>query len=91
MTETTFAQTQQAMDAWKKLMEEQMKRLSGVFEEAAKLSDKSVQQAVTGIDEMAKLMKESVSYVNQLGAEWRKLAMDATKNAQEAVTSRMPH
>lgn len=89
MAETTFPQVQQAMDAWKKLMDEQMTRMSASFEEVGKLSEKSLNQTMTGIDEMAKLMKDTFTYANNLSTEWRKMTVDATRKATDAVKSKI--
>lgn len=89
MTENGFAQVQQAMDVWKKAMDEQMSRVTAMFEEVGKLSEKSLQQTVTSVDEMAKLVKETLTYANNLGTEWRKMTLDATKQAAETVKSKI--
>lgn len=56
-------QAQQSMDAWQKLYVE--------------LESKMFEQARANIDEMARLMKESVNYAAQLSAEWRRLFQGA--------------
>lgn len=89
MTDNGFPQVQQAMDAWKKAMDEQMARMTNLFEEVGKLSEKSLQQTMTSVDEMAKLVKESLVYANNLGAEWRKMTVEATKQAADTVKSKI--
>lgn len=86
---TGAQQAHEALNAWRKLMDDQMARMGSLFEEVGKLNEKALAQTMTAIDETAKLVKETVTYANTLGTEWRKVTMDATRQAAEAVKSKL--
>jgi hypothetical protein len=44
-----------------------------------KLEAKGFEQVVSTIDEAARLSKESAAYANLLTAQWRKLAVDSSR------------
>lgn len=52
-----FSQSQQMLDAWSKMTQDQIA-----------------------------LMKETLAYATELSTEWRKITLDATKRAADAVT-----
>lgn len=88
MNEQINSQVQQAMDSWRKLVDEQVSRFTAMGEEVAKLEQKGLEQVRTAVDEAAKMTKESFAYAAQLSAEWRKLALEATKRASELISAR---
>lgn len=79
----------QAYDAWKKVIEEQISRMSAVYEEFAKLEGKGLQQARNSIDEVSKAMKDSITYANEYSSEWRRLTLDAARRTAELITRRV--
>lgn len=86
MSETTNSHVQKAQDAWKKMLDEQTTRMTGLYEEMAKTEAARMTQAAEAVDEMARLTKESFSYMAQLSGEWRKLTMEVAKKAVDMVT-----
>jgi hypothetical protein len=85
MFPNAFTQPQQFSETWTRMAKEQLARLEGLAEQMAKLQGQHVERAQEAIDESARLMKESISYANQLGAEWRKLSLETTRKATEMM------
>ncbi len=83
MSEKKNSQTQQTVDAWRRMLEEQMERLDAMFEELGRLEARSMEQTRAAIDEGAKLMKESLAYATEISAEWRRLTLDAAKRSRD--------
>jgi hypothetical protein len=80
---THFAQPQQFGDFWTKAMKEQLGRVETVQQEMAKLEAQGFERANESIEEAAKLTRESISYAHKLGAEWRKVSLEAMKKSTE--------
>ena len=78
MSET---KTSQVRDAWKKMVDDQVARMELAYAEMARVQEQALAQNRQAVDEMAKLSRESLDYVGQLSAEWRKLTLEATRNA----------
>lgn len=78
--------TSQVRDAWKKMVDDQVARMELAYAEVARLQEQALAQNLKAIDEMAKLQKESLEYVGQLSTEWRKLTVEAAKNATSLFT-----
>jgi len=78
MSET---KTSQVRDAWKKMVDDQVARMELAYAEMARVQEQALAQNRQAVDEMAKLSRESLDYVGQLSAEWRKLTLEATKSA----------
>lgn len=88
MAEKTASQTQQAAaDQWKKIVEDQVARVQQLQDDLARFEQKGIEQMRTAVDESAKIAKESINYLSQLTAEWRKLSIDATRRAAELMTA----
>lgn len=60
-------------------LEEGVDRMTTWFEECAKGEKKAAAQIATGIDEMARLQRESLAYSLQLAAEVRKAWLDGAR------------
>ena len=82
-TTQTQNPTQIPYDAWKKLVDDQLGRIQTFNDEMARYEKQAVEQTTQAVDELAKLMKESLDYAGQLTTEWRKVAIDATHKASE--------
>lgn len=80
------SQPQQFFDVWSQLAREHLARLESLSEQVGKLQGQGVQRAHQAIDESAKLMKASMDYATELGAEWRKLGLEATRKTAEIMT-----
>lgn len=79
-------QSQQMKDAWNKMVTEQTDRIAAMYDEMAKLESKGFEQTRNAIEESTKLVRSSLEYQMQLAAEWRKLALDATRRAAEMMS-----
>ena len=79
-----FATMTKAYEQWQKMTEESIARATAFYGEVDKLEAKGVERTTVAIDEVAVNFKETLAYSAQLGAEWRKLSMDAFKQATAA-------
>jgi hypothetical protein len=80
---TADSKVHTAFHAFKKMVDEQFTRMENMYAEYGRYEKQGIEQANATIDELARLMKDSVDYSRQLSAEWRKMAKDATKRAAE--------
>jgi hypothetical protein len=81
MAETNASQSHNAGAPWRKMIEDQVARVEAAQAEAARLEAEGAERAREAIEEMAGLSKATLAYMTQLSAEWRKLSLEATKNA----------
>ena len=81
-----FAQMNKAFEQWQKMTAESIQRATAFYGEVDKLEAKGVERSTVAIDEISVNFKETLAYGAQLGAEWRKLSLDAIKNASAAFT-----
>lgn len=88
MSEKTTSQAQQFKDTWTKMVDDHVARVTGAWDEAAKVEAKGLEQAASAIDELAKIQKETLDYFGNLTAEWRKLSLDATKRTADFFAAR---
>ena len=86
LNEKVVAQGQQLKDAWNKMVTEQSDKVAAMYDELAKLETKGFDQTRAALEETTKLVKSTLEYQMQLAAEWRKLAIDATRRAAEVMT-----
>ena len=70
-------------EAWQKLIDGQLARLESAMQEAASYEKPAVEQATAAIDELAKLMKDSIDYSCRLSAAWRRETLAAMKRSGE--------
>ena len=85
-----FAQMTKAFEQWQKMTEESIQRASAFYGEVDKLEAKGIERTTVAIDEVSVNFKETLAYGAQLGAEWRKLSLEAIKQATAAVTPSKP-
>ena len=81
MSEQATSQAQQAQDAWKKMFEDHFSRVQQFEAEISRFETQSTEKARDAIDEFAKMSKETLAYTGKLTTEWRKLSLEATRNA----------
>lgn len=79
---------EQVASTIEKKVAEQAARIETGIGELAKLQAKSLAQATAFFEDAARLTREQVAFVEQLGGEWKKLLMASTKNAAELFTHR---
>lgn len=80
-------QLQQVQAFWMKAVQDTFGKTQAFYEEMAKVDASRNEQASGAIDEMAKLTKESIAYSAALGAEWRRLTLEAIKRSTEMFTT----
>lgn len=81
-----MSETNAQVESWKKMLTEQGERMAAMYDEMGRLEAKGLEQARTAIDEATRLMKSALDYQSQLSAEWRRLALEATRRAAETLT-----
>jgi hypothetical protein len=79
------AQVEQATNAFDKAVAEQTTRFEGAVAELTKLQTKGTAQAQTFFENAARHAREQAGFVEQLGAEWRKLVLSSVKSANEML------
>ena len=72
-----------AIPAVEKLVAEQTARFEAAVEEMGKLQSKGVAQVNQFIEGYTRVAQEQIAFAEQLGAEWRKLVLAATRGAAE--------
>ncbi len=80
---TTQAPHLPGQDLWKKMADEQMQRMTQLFDESGKWHAQWVDYGTAQLTEMSSVAKQQFKYANDLAADWRKLALDGTKKATE--------
>ena len=83
MSGANTTQVQQTTAFWQKAIVEQIDRWDGMLTQLGKVETKGFEHVCANIDEAARLAKESTAYANLLTAQWRKLALDSTRQAFE--------
>jgi hypothetical protein len=76
-----FAQWGKVFETWQKLAEDSLSRATAFYAEVEKAEAKRVERAESAIEEMAKLQRETLLYGAQLGAEFRKVSLEALQKA----------
>ena len=87
--QSKIPQAEDVMNAWRKMMDEQTTRLQSLTQEMSRVEKQGVAQAQTAIDEWARMLKDSLNTVSQINAEWRTLAMESTRKANEMARNLM--
>ena len=75
--------TQQVTNAVEKVISEQASRLESAVSEMNKLQSKGLEQVNALVENVSRTAKEQIAFAEQMGGEWRKLVLAATKNATE--------
>jgi hypothetical protein len=79
MNETGATQVQQVTTFWQKVLGEQLDRWDAMIGQLGKLETKGFEQVSATIDETARLSKESAAYASLLTTQWRRLAVDSSR------------
>lgn len=72
-------------DAFASYAREHLARMETWVRELAVLEDAMIARARATTAQLAQLTQDSLDYVAQLSAEWRKLAVDVTRRANDIV------
>jgi hypothetical protein len=75
--------TQQVTNAVEKAISEQATRFESAVGELNKLQSKGLEQVSVLVETASRAAKEQIAFAEQIGGEWRKLVLAATKNASE--------
>lgn len=86
MSDNSSSHVQQATGLFTKAIAEQLGRTEAAFAEYGRMEEKAMEQVRVGIDESARLSKETFAYATALMTYWRKFSLDAAKRASEMVT-----
>jgi len=76
-------------EPWKKAVEEQLGRVNQMVDEAARFERQGTEQLMRAIDEVARVQKESVTYMLKLNAECRHTALEAMKQGASFVQQKV--
>jgi hypothetical protein len=76
-----------AVETWQKMVADQMERLQTLAKEVERHEKSGLEQAGTAIDELVRLMKDSLAQTSRLSTEWRQMALEATQRAGEMIGS----
>jgi uncharacterized protein with beta-barrel porin domain len=74
---------QQIGNAVEKVVSEQASRVETAVSELNKLQSKGLEQASAFIESATRTAHEQIAFVEQMGGEWRKLVLAATRSATE--------
>ena len=70
-------------NAVEKVISDQASRLETAVSELNKLQSKSLEQVSALVESATRAAKEQIAFAEQIGGEWRKLVLAATKSATE--------
>ncbi|MBX3199126.1 MAG: hypothetical protein KF850_10940 [Labilithrix sp.] len=82
-----FAQWGKVFETWQKVTDDAVARTSAFYAEVEKAEAKRVERAERAIEEMAKLQRETLAYGVQLGADFRKMSLEAVQKATALASS----
>ena len=77
------SKTQQVTNAVEKVISDQASRVETAVSELNKLQSKGLEQVGALVESATRAAKEQIAFAEQIGGEWRKLVLAATKNATE--------
>jgi len=75
--------TEKTLPAVEKLIAEQTARFETAVAELTKLQSKSVEQVNQFVEGATRVAHEQIAFAQQIGGEWRKLVLAATRNAAD--------
>jgi methyl-accepting chemotaxis protein len=75
--------TQQVTNAVEKAISEQSTRFETAVSELNKLQSKGLEQVSAMVESVSRSAKEQIAFAEQIGGEWRKFVLTATKSATE--------
>ncbi len=61
-------------------------RVRATIQEVEKLQDKGIEQTRSLVETAARMTQEQIAFAEQMGTEWRKLMLAATRSATELFT-----
>ena len=79
-------QTEKTLPIVEKLIAEQTARFEAAVAELARLQSKSAAQINEFVEGANRVAHEQIAFAEQVGSEWRKLVLAATRSATELLT-----
>jgi len=86
MTKTETSQVQQ--DAFTKMTQEAMGRMQAFYDELAAWEGKAYSRAKQTSEQLSSLAADTMTYMTELAAEWRKVTLEATRRGAEMFRAR---
>jgi len=77
------AKVEQAVSSIEKAIADQTGRYESAVGELMKIQSKSIAQAQTLFEDVARIAREQIAFAEELGGEWRKLWLTSAKSAGE--------
>ncbi len=69
------------LEIWRSMMESQNERFEQMLGELERLEKERHDRAMSAIDDVTKLVKNTIDYQAQLSAQWRELGLEAAKKS----------
>ncbi len=88
MSEKGTSQAQQYAEGWRRLLDDNLSRFAAAQEQGAKLEAQAMDHLHAAVEQSATLAKQTLSYVAQLSAEWRKHTFEAARRLTDLVSAR---
>jgi hypothetical protein len=82
-----FSQWGKVFETWQKMADDSVARTNAFFAEVEKTEAKRLERVEHAIEEMAKMQKDTLAYGAQLGAEMRKLSVEAMQKVSTLASS----
>lgn len=79
-------QTEKTLPIVEKLIAEQTARFEAAVAELARLQSKSAARINEFVEGANRVAHEQIAFAEQVGSEWRKLVLAATRSATELLT-----
>ncbi len=86
MNETYASTTAPFVSQYKRMMDEQFGRISGLQAEFVRHETQGVDQALAAVDEMARLSKAGIQWYVTMTAQSRQMMMDAARRSTDFIT-----
>ena len=86
-THDPMTEAKAAFGEWKKLMDEQWKRMDEMWTEMGRVEKQGLEQLASTMDEMSRVLKGSLDFAHKASTEFRTLAQQTARRANEVVSS----
>lgn len=88
MSTPTAPQPQAPPSFWTRAVDDSLARVTGFWDEIARLQREGLERAVTATDESARLTKATLDYGMELSSVWRTMTLDAAGKLLGATGAR---
>lgn len=76
------------MELWTSMMDAQAARFESMLGQMEKVERERNERALSAVEDLASLVKTSLSYQQQLADEWRKLGLEAARKSAAMMGTR---